>query len=1053
MMEVVGMDHGYSKPWSAHPDASHARPVKLIYMQRVPRNQTAENANDHEIIDVVDAPAKPHPPYDMAKARSLMHECDRHVNFARMEDGPDDWEEHITRCQCKKGACYRYLIKDFIRSGWTLQQNRLFNKIIKALQTDRLARLAYHNSSNEPVMRRIHIDKTARRVRQAFASVSWDMKLTQWVHGVLVDNLSLPVLGAYLDVLQTLRAKVPSLIDKMIANTNVGGKSVTASLEALNLLLKRPWDPVLSVYSQQKPNKLPGNPLILIAPNGPTYTGHSYSKRTRFWNSHLSNLGKVIPVTMHTVNGGSGVGIAQCLEHMIGAVRTKVLELKGHFHHKPIVLLGWNIGALVACHVSLVEAVSAVVCMGLPITGINGQRGDIEDTLLDTKTPTMFVIGQHSYTATIDNMEDLREKMKAENELLVVGGADSNLRVFRAKKKQEGITQVMADKQILDHVADFLGGVLSQSDLLNSDTSEMLDEADLKKKKQRKEKSLPSTPKQLSVAKALKAARQAEFNRLSVGQQTSELASHLLNGSNLPPAPVATPAPKPKRKYVKSPAGVPKKRLKTSAAGPDKSLPALNLTLASKIAGLQALNNAPELSGLLQSSVPQTVKEIEGKPDGGTSSETGQQSPSKASKVTLESLANLMAQKEAAQRIASSLSSTPATNVSNKDPVLSTSSGLSSPQLSLSSLISMSNVFRGGIKPSVHITTAGPVSSQIQQLLAGITKAGVTSTTTTKLPSSSSINTLSSATTDSLTAASRSPTSKALGPPLISFDISSASTSLSSQQVKYVLPHQIEKSANTPAKPAQEMVTQSQQTVSPDSTLEDLDMPLVHQSVEDSDETVQAVQKSQYHDFPLTTGSIPQSLVSTITQAKLLGSSLPNTSVTVPKTFTSTSTVGKIAPGISLQKASPTGATIHISGAGNVGTVHISSEKQSQQTIVTPTIYKTSKSTSVVPITETLGKVSSLLESSPVTQRTSSTVGVSSVSPQSVLAYHFKTIESEHRGSTTLVTVSPASPSTRPSPKSTTPSVTSYTPTPKPVLPPNSATRTRKIKTPRQYDL
>lgn len=43
-MDIVGMDHGYSKPWSAHPDASHARPVKLMYMQRVPRNQTAENS-------------------------------------------------------------------------------------------------------------------------------------------------------------------------------------------------------------------------------------------------------------------------------------------------------------------------------------------------------------------------------------------------------------------------------------------------------------------------------------------------------------------------------------------------------------------------------------------------------------------------------------------------------------------------------------------------------------------------------------------------------------------------------------------------------------------------------------------------------------------------------------------------------------------------------------------------------------------------------------------------------------------------------------------------
>lgn len=54
-------------------------------------------SSDHEIIDVVDAPAKPHPSYDMAKARSLMHECDRHVNFARMEECPDDWEEHISR--------------------------------------------------------------------------------------------------------------------------------------------------------------------------------------------------------------------------------------------------------------------------------------------------------------------------------------------------------------------------------------------------------------------------------------------------------------------------------------------------------------------------------------------------------------------------------------------------------------------------------------------------------------------------------------------------------------------------------------------------------------------------------------------------------------------------------------------------------------------------------------------------------------------------------------------------------------------------------------------
>lgn len=425
---IVESEHSYSKSWNHHPDPSiKSRPAKFLFMESFLKSN---NSGPVEEIDVNNLPT------DDVRQNPLVAEVSA-LNKGLMTSQ----EEH----------CSPESIPN--KSTWTPIAQRLWAKALSILYSDRLIRLSIEGSPNEVVIRKMLAAKCANRFRHLFASVAfWDLSLLTWLHQTLCDHVAGQYLIAYHEAMQNLRQKLPTLIDHFYS---VGSDTRNKPKAPVPDLLQ-------TVLNNHKPKRIKSCPLFILVPNGPQAPNSILPQRLKHWQLLFASLGKIVTLS---INYQENMKVKDCLNQIVSSVRDKINECRTNFTEgRPIILVGFGHSSLIAAHCALDNSskVTATICLGFPLTGVNGFRGDLDDPLLDTTVATMFIIGQNSTMSSIDDMEDFRERMvKAETGLVIVGGANDNLVVSQTKQRFEGITQSIVDRCIADEIYDFINYVLN----------------------------------------------------------------------------------------------------------------------------------------------------------------------------------------------------------------------------------------------------------------------------------------------------------------------------------------------------------------------------------------------------------------------------------------------------------------------------------------------------------------------------------------------------------------------------------------------------------------
>lgn len=492
----IEKEHNYARPWHKKLNTSQKYPnrvTRFLNLKNFPRHFLTRYP--FAFSNIYDSAI------DVGNAEDLQHP--KHlVDNSVLELTAIDLDDEERENKIANGEKPEDPILD--TSMWTQQMDRLYYKVLQIFQQYYLTKLIYENTPNRAIRMINLIENTSLQLRHTFANIAgWDNELLIWLHNLFTSKLPSHdhLIPVYHEVMQYLCKRLPMLIEKFystdrfpssIATTPVTSAATTPVHPAssgcatvTNTCTHRvrhsstshhhhgissgftfDEDPAAKFILENNqvkstPRRLTSNPIILIVPSSPSVPSQPASARMDYWKILLSSMGQLINVNIPYRPEQNASEILQVIK---ASVRDKIRDLKKKKFNefRPLILVGFNHGSLIAVHCALENPgqVSSVICLGFPLSAVNGFRGDLDDTILDLNIPILFIVGQMASTATLDALERLRESMvRSDTGLVVVGGANDRLIVSYRKKMFECITQYHVDRNIADEVYDFINSI------------------------------------------------------------------------------------------------------------------------------------------------------------------------------------------------------------------------------------------------------------------------------------------------------------------------------------------------------------------------------------------------------------------------------------------------------------------------------------------------------------------------------------------------------------------------------------------------------------------